>query len=60
MKIIMDHGTPGIQCVNRIGCVTSTCVEINQCVGCTLGDDAAVLGPLSGEEPAPLERAVKF
>ena len=40
------------------------CVEINQCVGCTLGDDAAVLGPLSGEEPAPLrhpaERAVKF
>ena len=33
-------------------------MEINQCVGCTrqfftksfLGDDAAVLGPLSGEE----------
>jgi hypothetical protein len=37
-------------------------VEINQCVGCTrqfftksfLGDDAVVLGLLSGEEPAPL------
>ena len=31
-------------------------MEINQCVGCTkpfLGDDAAVLGPLGGEEPAP-------
>ncbi len=31
------------------------CVEINQCVGCTksfLGDDAAVLAPSSGEEPA--------
>ena len=37
-----------------------TCVEINQCVGCTrqffttesfLGDDAAVLAPSSGEEP---------
>ena len=34
MKIIMDQGTPGIQCVKRIGCVPSTCVEINQCVGC--------------------------
>ena len=42
------------------------CVEINQCVGCTrqfftksfLGDDAAVLGPSSGEEPAsPRHRA---
>ena len=38
-----------------------TCVEIDQCVGCTrqfftksfLGDDAAVLAPSSGEEPAP-------
>ena len=37
-----------------------TCVEINQCAGCTrqffpksfLGDDAAVLAPSSGEEPA--------
>ena len=37
-----------------------TCVEINQCVGCTrqfftksfLGDDAAVLAPSSCEEPA--------
>ena len=37
------------------------CVEINQCVGCArqfftksfLGDDAAVLAPSSGEEPAP-------
>ena len=37
-----------------------TCVEINQCVGCTRqfftksfrGDDAAVLAPLSGEESA--------
>ena len=42
------------------------CVEINQCVGCTrpfftksfLGDDAAVLARLSGEEPAsPRHRA---
>jgi len=24
MKIIMDQGTPGIQCVKRIGCVPST------------------------------------
>ena len=39
----------------------ASCVEINQCVGCTrqfftksfLGDDAAVLVPSSGEEPAP-------
>ena len=39
----------------------SACVEINQCVGGTrqfftesfLGDDAAVLAPSSGEEPAP-------
>ena len=33
----------------------STCVEINQCVGCTksfLGDDAAVLASSSGEESA--------
>ena len=33
-----------------------TCVEINQCVGCTksfLGDDVAALAPSSGEEPAP-------
>ena len=38
-----------------------TCVEINQCVGCTqqfftksfLGDDAAVPAPSGGEEPAP-------
>ena len=44
----------------------STCVEINQCVGCTrqfftksfLGDDAAVLARSSGEEPAsPRHRA---
>ena len=44
----------------------STCVEINQRVGCTrqfftksfLDDDAAVLAPLSGEEPAsPRHRA---
>ena len=43
-----------------------TCVEINQCVGCTrqfftksfLGDDAAVLAPSNGEEPAsPRHRA---
>ena len=35
------------------------CVEINQCVGCTfLGDDAAVLAPSSGDEPAsPRHRA---
>ena len=31
----------------------STCVEINQCVGCSfLGDDATVLAPSSGDEPA--------
>ena len=44
----------------------STCVEINQCVGCTrqfftksfLGDDAADLARSSGEEPAsPRRRA---
>ena len=44
----------------------ATCVEINQCVGCTrqfftksfLGDDAAVLARSSGEEPAsPRHRA---
>ena len=44
----------------------AACVEINQCVGCTrqfftksfLGDDAAVLAPSSGEEPAsPRHRA---
>ena len=43
-----------------------TCVEINQCVGCTrqfftksfLGDDAAVLARSSGKEPAsPRHRA---
>ena len=38
-----------------------TCVEINQCDGCTksfLGDDAAVLALSSGEEPAsPRHRA---
>ena len=46
--------------------MVSTCVEINRCVGCTrqfftksyLGDDAAVLAPSSGEEPAsPRHRA---
>ena len=39
-------------------------MEINQCVGCTrqfftksfLDDDAAVLAPSSGEEPAPPRR----
>ena len=39
------------------GCIAETCVEINQCVGCTesfLGDDAAVLAWSSGEEPASL------
>ena len=39
----------------------STCVEINQCVGCTksfLGDDSADLARSSGEEPAsPRHRA---
>jgi len=42
----------------------TTCVEINQCVGCTrqfftksfLGDDAAVLARSSGEEPTPPRR----
>ena len=41
-----------------------TCVEINQCVGCTrqfftksfLGDDAAVLARSSGEEPSSRRR----
>ena len=41
--------------------LAATCVEINQCVGCTksfLGDDAAVLARSSGEEPAsPRHRA---
>ena len=46
--------------------IVLTCVEINQCVGCTqkfftksfLGDDAAVLALSSGEEPAsPRHRA---
>ena len=49
-----------------MGCRFGTCVEINQCVGCTrqfftksfLGDDVAVLAPSSGEEPAsPRHRA---
>ena len=49
-----------------ICCVVGTCVEINQCDGCTrqfftksfLGDDAAVLARSSGEEPAsPRHRA---
>ena len=37
----------------------ASCVEINQCVGCTfLGDDAAVLARSSGDEPAsPHHRA---
>jgi hypothetical protein len=43
------------------GQIVLTCVGINQCVGCTrqffiksdLGDDAAVLAPSGGEEPAP-------
>ena len=36
----------------------STCVEINQCVGYTLGDDVAALALSSGEEPAsPRHRA---
>jgi hypothetical protein len=46
--------------------MTATCVEINQCDGCTrqfftksfLGDDAAVLALSSGEKPAsPRHRA---
>ena len=39
--------------------IVKPCVEINQCVGCSfLGDDAAVLAPSSGEEPAsPRHRA---
>ena len=46
--------------------IVAACVEINQCDGCTrqfftksfLGDDAAVLAPSSGEEPAsPRHRA---
>ena len=49
---------------HRLGALT--CVEINQCVGCTrqfltksfLGDDAAALARSSGEEPAsPRHRA---
>ena len=47
-------------------CTAVTCVEINQCVGCTrqfftksfLGDDATALARSSGEEPAsPRHRA---
>ena len=49
-------------CSEREVSYVGNCVEINQCVGCTrqfftksfLGDDAAVLAPSSGEEPAPL------
>ena len=49
-----------------VGAAVVACVEIKQCVECTrefftksfLGDDAAVLAPSSGEEPAsPRHRA---
>ena len=47
---------PGLHGAREGYCV-GTCVEINQCVGC-YGDDAAVMTPLSGEEPAsPRHRA---
>ena len=37
--------------------VLPTCVEINQCVGCSfLGDEAAVLARSSGEESTPQRR----
>ena len=49
-----------------VDAVPLACVEINQCVGCTrqfstksfLDDDAAVLAPLSGEEPPSSRRRV--
>ena len=53
-------------CVAFVPGAYPACVEIKQCVGCTrqfftksyLGDDAAVLAPSSGEEPAsPRHRA---
>ena len=52
--------------IDRLTTQVKSCVEINQCVGCTrhfftksfLGDDAAVLARSSGEEPAsPRHRA---
>ena len=51
---------PGQRLLNGIAMGVTSCVEINQCVGCTrqfftksfLGDDAAVLAPSSGKEPA--------
>ena len=52
--------------VNVLSIFVDTCVEIKHSVGCTrqfftksfLGDDAAVLAPSSGEEPAsPRHRA---
>ena len=53
---------PGKENVAPAGPVdVAACVEINQCDGCTksfLGNDAAVLAPSSGEEPAsPRHRA---
>ena len=56
--------------VKLVVLVVMGCVEINQCVGCTrqfftksfLGNDAAVLAPSSGEEPASPrhERDIRF
>ena len=51
-------------CVAFVPGAYPACVEIKQCVGGTrqfftksfLGDDAAVLAPSSGEEPAPPRR----
>ena len=59
-------GFVGITPARPADIVALDCVEINQCVGCTrqfftksfLGDNAAVLAPSSGEEPAsPRHRA---
>ena len=43
--------------------IVATCVEINQCVGCShfsATSDVAALVPSSGEEPTPHERAVNL
>ena len=49
------HNTPGYCKESATPCMASwaRCVKINQCVGCTLGDDAAVL------EPAPPRRRAR-
>ena len=66
VRRVLKPGAPFITTVWQPPARVDICVEINQCVGCTrkfftksfLGDDAAVLAPSSGEEPAsPRHRA---